>query len=81
MQGASKAGNTYRAGDTVPETGVYTVIHDRHRPEHSATLFKGETFPTCLRCGPEVRFVLARPAALLTEDMDFTQASEPPRKS
>jgi hypothetical protein len=73
MQGASKAEQTFKSGDEVPESGVYTVIHDRHRPSHAATIFKGERFPVCAHCGPQVRFVLVRPAALISEDSDFQQ--------
>jgi hypothetical protein len=77
MQGASKAEQPFKSGDLVPESGVYTVIHDRHRPNHAATIFKGERFPVCAHCGRQVRFVLIRPAALISEDSDFKQG--PPR--
>jgi hypothetical protein len=78
MQGASKAEQTFKSGDEVPESGVYTVIHDRHRSSHAATIFKGERFPVCAHCGPLVRFVLVRPAALISEDSDFQQGPNTP---
>jgi len=77
MQGASKAEQSFKAGDEVPESGVYTVIHEHHRPSHSATIFKGERFPVCAQCGPKVRFMLVRPAALISEDSDFGQGQDP----
>jgi len=74
MQGASKAEQIFKSGDEAPESGVYTVIHEAHRPNHAATIFKGERFPACAHCGPQVRFVLVRPAALISEDSDFQRS-------
>jgi hypothetical protein len=71
MQGASKAEQVFQPGEMVPESGVYTVMHEHHRERHSATIFKGDRFPQCGRCGKKVRFMLARPAALISEDADF----------
>jgi hypothetical protein len=76
MQGTSRAEQTYNPGDAVPESGVYTVIHDQHRSSHVATIFKGELFPVCAQCGPLVRFALVRPATPINEDSDF---QPPPR--
>ena len=71
MQGASKAEQIFKSGDEVPESGVYTVIHEGHRSSHAATAFKGERFPPCAQCGSQVRFMLVRPATLISEDSDF----------
>lgn len=71
MQGASKAEKMFRAGELAPESGVYKVMHQRHRENHLATLFKGERFPPCAHCGEDVRFMLLRPARLIREDLDF----------
>jgi hypothetical protein len=76
MQGASQAEQVYKAGDEVPESGVYTVRHHLHRENHSATVFKGELFPRCVHCGTAVRFVLARRATRILEDADFKQDSQ-----
>ena len=73
MQGASKAEQVFQPGETVPESGVYAVLHAHHRERHSATIFKGDRFPQCARCGNEVRFTLLRPAASISEDADFHQ--------
>ena len=79
MQGAPKAEQVFQPGDVVPESGVYTILHAHHRERHSATVFKGDRFPLCARCGMGVRFLLARPATLISEDLDFKQLSAPPR--
>jgi thymidylate kinase len=71
MHGASRADGVYKSGDEAPESGVYTVIHDRHRPSHVATVFKGERFPACAQCGSLVRFALVRPATPIADDADF----------
>ena len=73
MQGAPKAEQVFQPGDVVPESGVYTVVHDQHRQRHTATIFQGDRFPQCARCGKSVRFLLARSAALISEDVDFQQ--------
>jgi len=79
MQGPSRAKQTFRSGDDVQESGVYTVIHDRHRPNHAATIFRGERFPTCAQCGTKVQFMLIRPAVLISEDPDFPQSPAAPK--
>lgn len=71
MQGTAKGEQVFQPGDLVPESGVYTVVHDHHRQEHSATIFKGHHFPQCARCGDKVRFMLVQRATLILEDVDF----------
>jgi hypothetical protein len=73
MQGTSQAEEVFQPGDEVPESGVYTVRHYLHRENHLATIFKGERFPACAHCGNAVRFVLARRATRILEDVDFRQ--------
>lgn len=70
-EGTSQAEQVFKAGDEVPESGVYTVRHHLHRESHSATIFRGERFPACSRCGSAVRFVLARRVTRIVEDADF----------
>lgn len=60
MHGVSSADQPYKSGDEAPESGVYTVMHDQHRPNHVVTVLKGERFPACAQCGSLVRFRLAR---------------------
>jgi len=71
MQGAIQTEEIYQPGDVVPESGVYTVVHDKHREKHFATIFKGMRFPYCGQCKEKVRFSLSRPAAPISEDTDF----------
>jgi len=66
----------YKPGEVVPESGVYRVLHGRHRAPHENTLREGEHFPECRRCGDDVRFELVvsadfsggGPTLLLVED-------------
>jgi hypothetical protein len=73
MQGTSQAEQIFKPGEEVPESGVYSVRHQFHRENHSATIFKGERFPACIHCGTTVRFVLFRRATRIMEDSDFQQ--------
>jgi len=53
----------YKPGQIVPESGIYTVEHDRnHAQRHEVTAIKGEPFPPCRNCGRGVTYVLARAA-------------------
>ncbi len=76
MQSASKAEQQFKPGEDVPESGVYTVVHEGHRQRHTATIFKGERFPLCARCGRLVRFVLVRRSSLISHDIDFQQGAD-----
>lgn len=78
MQGTLKAQQIHRSGDEVPDSGVYTVLHDGHRENHSATILRAERFPACAQCGSRVRFALVRAATPITDDSDFQQISAPP---
>ena len=80
MQGPSTAKESYKSGEVAEQSGVYNVLHVEHRSQHLATIFKGQRFPACARCGDQVRFVLVRPAALIGEDADFQSASSENRK-
>ena len=75
MQGPSAARQSYKSGELAEQSGVYNVLHEEHRNQHLATVFKGQRFPACARCGDRVRFVLIRPAAVIDEDADFQQSS------
>ena len=62
----------YKPGQTVPESGIYRVVHDRnHLPVHEVTAVKNERFPPCRNCGDHPRFTLARPALHLKEHSAF----------
>ena len=50
----------YKSADTIPESGIYRVIHAEHRLPHEVTLIAGQSFPPCAKCHEEVRFELLR---------------------
>jgi hypothetical protein len=67
-------GRRYRAGDTVRQSGIYEVIHDReHRETHEVVMISGESFPDCETCKDKVRFRLVRTAPYIFQDEDFEE--------
>ena len=68
------ADEVFQPADQVPESGVYQVLHYRHRLYHDVTLLHGGSFPSCSECGNNVRFRLVRSAPLLNEDRNFSVA-------
>jgi hypothetical protein len=58
----------YKSSDTIPDSGIYRVIHAQHRLPHEVTLIAGQTFPPCAQCHEEVRFQLLRTLPALTRD-------------
>lgn len=54
------AANSYQTGQSVPESGVYRVIHSGHRLPHAVTICKGESFPRCAKCLDLVTFELVQ---------------------
>jgi hypothetical protein len=66
----------YRAGDTVRQSGIYEVLHDRsHREAHEVVMISGERFPDCETCKERVRFRLVRTAPYIFQDEDFEENS------
>jgi YjzC-like protein len=67
--------NEFRPGETVPSSGIYTVIHDiQHTLTHEVTCIKGKKFPPCRECGPHPRFKLKQPAHHVEEHDLFRAA-------
>ena len=69
-------GPIFKAGDSVPETGIYEVIHDRaHRTPHEVVMVPHSegTFPTCETCKAKVRYKLVRTAPYIFNDDDFKE--------
>ena len=67
-------GRRYRAGDSVRQSGIYEVIHDRtHREAHEVVMISGERFPDCETCKDKVRFRLVRTAPYIFQDEDFEE--------
>jgi hypothetical protein len=52
----------YKTGETVPETGIYRVIHSSHRLPHEVVIRKDEHFPRCCKCSESVVFSLSHAA-------------------
>jgi hypothetical protein len=70
--GPRRDGRRYRPGDTIRQSGIYEVIHDRgHRETHEAVMIGGERFPDCETCKDKVRFRLIRTAPYIFQDEDF----------
>ena len=68
------AEDVYKPGDTAPRSGIYQVVHQRHRTPHEVTVLAGHAFPACRSCGEQVRFRLVNAAVPVTEDTDFDAA-------
>jgi len=58
----------YKSSDTIPESGVYRVIHVQHRLPHEVTLIEGQIFPPCAKCHEDVRFELLRELPALSRE-------------
>ncbi len=70
--GPRRDGRRYRPGDTIRQSGIYEVMHDReHRATHEAVMIGGERFPDCETCKDKVRFRLVRTAPYIFQDEDF----------
>lgn len=64
----------FKPGDTVRETGIYEVVHDRdHRSVHEAVMLAKDVFPACDTCYEKVRFRLLRTAPYIFDDLDFEE--------
>ena len=65
---------SHRPGDTVRESGIYEVTHDReHRAAHEVVMIAGDQFPNCETCDQSVRFRLMRTAPYIFQDQDFEE--------
>lgn len=62
----------YKPGELVPISGIYTAVHERHRPRHDVVALKGEEFPLCRICKVDVRFYITRLIPHMTHDFDLT---------
>lgn len=74
-RGPEKSAPLFNAGETVKETGIYEVVHDRgHRTAHEVVLLAADSFPACDSCGLLVRFRLVRTAPYIFQDEDFEES-------
>jgi hypothetical protein len=65
------ADELFQPGSPVPESGVYQVLHYRHRLYHEVTMQRAASFPVCSECGSNVRFRLVRSAPQIDDDRNF----------
>ncbi len=63
---------SYKPGQIVPTSGIYTAIHQQHRPQHDVVAIRGEEFPPCRVCKDEVLFCIASPVLHMMHDFDLT---------
>ncbi len=70
--GKMMSDEVFEPEERVPESGVYQVLHYRHRLAHDVTVLSGGSFPSCSECGKNVRFRLVRLARRLEEDRNFS---------
>ena len=61
---------TFRTDEVIPQSGIYKVIHQRHRLPHEVTLLRDERFPKCARCQDEVTFTLVRTVSFTDESLE-----------
>jgi hypothetical protein len=73
MNYARKAGRpVLNAGDGVPESGVYEVVHGNCESQELEMIFLvGQTFSPCRLCGSQVHFQLKRAVPHISEDRDL----------
>lgn len=65
-------GDVFKPGQKVPNSGIYTVIHDpEHRQRHEVTCVFGKIFPPCAGCGSGVRFRLKAKAIHIADHESF----------
>lgn len=61
----------FKPGQMVPISGLYTVVHQKHRAEHEVLAIRGDEFPGCRVCKDEVRFYVAQVIPYITHDFDL----------
>ncbi len=66
-----REGRAYKAGQMVPISGIYTVVHELHRAEHQVLAIRGDEFPSCRICKDQVRFLVAQVVPYITHDFDL----------
>lgn len=62
----------FKPGQTVPISGLYTVVHQDHRAQHEVLAIRGDEFPGCRVCKDAVRFYVSQVVPHITHDFDLT---------
>lgn len=55
-----RLGPIFRTEERIAQSGIYQVIHKKHRLPHEVTLLRDEQFPRCAKCQDAVKFRLVR---------------------
>lgn len=58
-------------GEVVIVSGVYRVVHETHRPDHTVLALSGDVLPECRVCRAKVRFTLETETEYATHDWDL----------
>ena len=68
----------YKPGEIVPQSGIYTIVHDPVHADmpHEVTAIKGRRFPTCRHC-KGVKFQIGHPAKHVSEIDHFDEMHAP----
>jgi len=67
----------YQPGDTVPLSGIYSVLHsENHRGPHEVVMVGRDRFPKCEICDRKVNYRLVHSAPYVFEDHDFEAPSQ-----
>jgi hypothetical protein len=74
-------GGSFKPGERVPTSGIYTALHHQHRIPHQVFAVEGEEFPVCRKCGDNLRFGLFQAAGHIDLDHDFSKAAAAARAS
>ena len=56
--GARQQNQEFRTGCSVPNSGIYRVLHTQHRLPQEVTLVQNQSFPRCSKCNDLVYFEL-----------------------
>jgi hypothetical protein len=65
---ASAAAKGLRTGCSIPESGIYRILHSEHRLPTEVTLIRDQPFPRCSKCSEPVYFELVRSAPAVGSD-------------
>jgi hypothetical protein len=63
---------TFRTGEKILQSGIYRVVHRKHRLPHEVTLVRDQSFPRCAKCQDGVQFQLIRGVRMLEDEHEFS---------
>ena len=70
--GSIHRGRLYHTGETVPESGIYAILHnDGLREPRLVTLIRGKEFSECEICRQTVSYRLIYSGTYIFHDQDF----------